>query len=52
MQGIVGAKPSPACLLNWNTVYVRDETYDYLAFAPAELLVWGFAPIKSKPIHY
>ncbi len=44
MQGIVGAKPSSACLLNWNTVYVRDKTYDYLAFAPAESLVWGFAP--------
>ncbi len=32
----IGAKPSPACSLNLNTVNVR--TYDYLAFARAESL--------------
>ncbi len=48
MQGIDGEKPSPACSLNWNTVYVRDETYNYLAFAPAESLVWAFTPIIER----
>ncbi len=32
--------------------YVRT-TYNYLAFAPAELLVWGFAPINFVvPVHF
>ena len=48
MQCIVGAKPSPACSLKSNTVYTYVRTtYDYLAFTPAESLVWGFTPINK-----